>query len=236
MLADFLDSSIRVVRGIAVLAFASSLSFGQAAAGSSQAAGGDAAACARLADIPISVNSTLEAKVDGLDSAHMKPGKDVWFRVARGVMYRDCTLDTDAVVYARIISVNSTKNPDSSELSLSFDRADCSGKDKRPFKLRLVAIVGPQDQTKHMHNNTPTEVSGSGREINSAAVSSNGLDVDLDPGGPANTVHPGIVVGVKNVKLEPVGGPQCSDKLTSTKSKVQIEPGSELILALTQTQ
>jgi hypothetical protein len=143
-------------------------------------------------------------------------------------------LEADSVVYARIMSVNSTKNPDSSELSLSFDRADCNRHDKQPFKLRVIAVVGPPDQTKRLHNAVPTEVSGGIRQIDNTVASTNGLDLDLNPGGPANAVHPGIVVGVPNLKLEPTGGADCSDKMTSTKSKIQISPGSELILAMTQ--
>jgi hypothetical protein len=65
---------------------------------------------------------------------------------------------------------------------------------------------------------------------------SDALDMELNPGGPPHTVRPGIVVGVRNLKLEPTAGPECSDKLTSTSSKIQLAPGSELILAMTQTR
>lgn len=236
-------SHLRVVKLTAALAFSTALSFGQTAgsAGSGgstpqpPAANGQSPSCAHLADISVPVNTTVQAKVDGLSSAHLKPDKEIWFKVAHGIVFPGCTLDTDSVVYARIKSVSSTKNPDSSELSLDFDRADCNSHDKRPFKLRIIAVVGPPDQL-HMHSEVPVEVSGGSRQINDAVGSTTGLDLDLNPGGPAHTVRPGIVVGVRDLSLEPTGGPDCSDKLTSTKSKIQLEPGSELVLAMTQSQ
>ncbi|HEY1581320.1 MAG TPA: hypothetical protein VGF82_29990 [Terracidiphilus sp.] len=217
----------------AVSALTAAVSFGQPPASEPQA---QSAPCAHLADTAISVNATVEAKVDGLDSGRMKPGKQIWFKVVHPVSYPGCTLDQDAVVYGRIMSVNSTRNPDSSELSLAFDYADCNNRDKEPFKLRVIGVTGPPDQSHHLHEIAPTGMRGSGRQIDNSAAGTNALDRELNPGGPAHTVHPGIVVDVPNLTLEPAGGPECSDKLTSTKSKIQLAPGSELILAITQTR
>ena len=230
----------QVVKLTAVLTFSTALCFGQAGTGSTASVPqtpdtGQPSSCPRLEDAAIPVNTTVQAKVDGVDSAHLKAGKDIWFKVARGIAFPGCTLDTDSVVYARIKSVSSTKNPDSAELSLSFDRADCNSHDKRPFSLRVIAVIGPPDQ-RHMHSSVPVAVSGGARQISEAAGTTTGLDLDLNPGGPANTVRPGIVVGVRNLELGPTQGPDCSDKLTSTKNKIQLEPGSELILAMTETR
>jgi hypothetical protein len=87
-----------------------------------------------------------------------------------------------------------------------------------------------------MHEDMPTQVAGSARQIDNAVAGTNALDMELNPGGPPHTVRPGIVVGVPNLKLEPTAGPECSDKLSSTASKIQLGPGSELILALTETR
>jgi hypothetical protein len=192
--------------------------------------------CAPLADTSIAVNSTVEAKVTGIDSSHLKPGKEIWFKVAHGVIYSGCTLEADSVVYAHILSASGGKGAASSELSLSFDHADCSGHDKQPLKLRVIAVVGPPDAKHNMHEETPTQVSGGGRRIDEAVAGTNALDMELNPGGPPHTVRPGIVVGVPNLKLEPNAGPECSDKMTSTNSKIQLGPGSELVLAMTQTR
>jgi hypothetical protein len=193
-----------------------------------------ASSCAALADASIPTNSTVEAKVMGLDSSKLKVGKEVWFKVAHGVIYQTCTLDPDSVVYAHILSATGGKGATSSELSLAFDHADCSGHDKQPFKLRVLAVIGPPGQKRNMHEDMPAQVSGGVRHIDNTLADTNGLDLELNPGGPPHTVHPGIVVGIPNLKLEPTAGPECSDKLSSTSSKIQLGPGSELILAMTQ--
>ena len=62
------------------------------------------------------------------------------------------------------------------------------------------------------------------------------FDEDLTAGGPPHTIRPGVVVGVKGLKLEPTAGAECSDRITSETSKIQLAPGSELILAMTITR
>lgn len=217
----------------------SAVSFAQVSAPAqrpSSANGSEPVPCNRLADTATPVSATVEAKVDGLDSAHLKVGKEIWFKVANGVSYQGCTLEADSAVYARIKSVSSTKDPAAAELSLAFDHADCAGRGKQPLNLRLIGIVGPPDERHRMHSEMPTEVSGRGRDITDAAAGTNALDMELNPGGPLHTVRPGIVVGVPQLKLEPTAGAECSDKMTSSKSRIQLGPGSELILALTEVR
>ena len=180
-----------------------------------------------MANIAIPSRAAIEAKVTSLDSARLKPGKDVWFKLARPFFYPGCSLDADSVVYARVISVSP------SEISLSFDRADCNHHDQQPLKLRVIAIVGPPSESHHMHEDMPTEVSGGVRQIGQAVFGTDEFDEDLNPGGPPHTIHPGIVVGIKNLKLEPTAGPECSDKITTDGNRIQLASGSELILAMT---
>ncbi len=195
-----------------------------------------AVSCAPMADLAIPSRAAIEVKVAGLDTAHLKPGKDIWFKIVRPFFYPGCSLDVDSVVYAHIISVSSTKNPGSSEVSLDFDRADCNHRNEQPLKLRVIAVVGPPGESHHMHDETPTEVSGGVRQIGQAVFNTSALDEDLNPGGPPHTIHPGIVVGIPNLKLLPTKGPNCSDEITSDKSRIQLAPGSELILAMTVTR
>lgn len=223
-------SQASLIRLATVLAFTAAVSLAQGTASQSPAP------CAALADTSVPTNSTVEAKVMGIDSSKLKPGKEIWLKVAHGVIYQGCTLEPDAAVYGRVVSASGGKGATSADLSLSFDRADCSGHDKQPFKLRVIAVVGPPDQKHNMHEDMPTKVAGGARRIDDAVAGTNALDMELNPGGPPHTVRPGIVVGVPNLKLEPTAGPECSDKMTSTASKIQLAPGSELILALTQTR
>lgn len=189
-----------------------------------------------MANLTISSNAAIEAKVTGLDTAHLKPGKDIWFKIARPFFYPTCSLDVDSVVYAHVMSVTSSKNPDSTEISLNFDRADCNHHNEQPLKLRVIAVVGPPGESHHMHDEAPIEVAGGARQIGQAVFATSALDENLNPGGPPHTIHPGIVVGIPNLKLLPTAGPNCSDKITSDNSRIQLAPGSELILAMTVTR
>jgi hypothetical protein len=226
--------------GIAViLAFPAVSAFGQAPAAPSTPAmaaptGESAPApCPHVADADHPINQVLQVKVTGtLDSGHLKPGKQVWFSVVKGMAYPGCTLEQDVVVYAHVTSASSSKNPNASELSLVFDRADCTGHAKQELKMRLIGLVGPPDERGHMHDAMPTEVGGRGRNIDDTMAGTNGLDLELNPGGPPHTVRPGIVVGIPKVKLEPQGGPGCSARMTSTERSIQLGTGSELLLVV----
>jgi hypothetical protein len=184
--------------------------------------------CAPLApNLSISSRAAIEAKVTSFDSAHLKAGSSIWFKTARPFYYPGCSLDADSVVYAHVISVSP------SEISLIFDRADCNHHDQQPVRLRVIAIVGPPNELHHMHEDLPSEVAGGARQIAQAVYGTDAFDEDLNPGGPPHTIHPGIVVGIKNLKLEPTAGLNCSDKISTEGNRIQLESGSELILAIT---
>jgi len=184
------------------------------------------------------INTTIEARVTGeLDSAHLKPGKEVWVKVVYGLAYPGCRLDEDAILYGHVTSAASSKNPNASELSLIFDRADCAGHAKKELPLRLIGLVAPVDTSRHIHDELPTEVAGGARSIQAAVAGTvNAADENLNPGGAPHTVHPGIVVHMPEVKLEPEGGPGCSARFTSTNRTIQIGAGSEMILTMLGTQ
>ena len=182
------------------------------------------------------LGSTIEARVAGtLDSAHLKPGKEVWVQAVHPWEHPGCTLDEKATLYGHVIAANSSKSPNSSELSVVFDHADCTGRGKKQLKLRLIGLVAPPDESKHIHEVMPTEVAGGGRQISDTVAGMDTgwlFDDDLNPGGPPHTVHAGIVVRMPKVKLEPAGGPGCSARITSTDSSVRLGTGSELLLTM----
>lgn len=187
--------------------------------------------CAPLAkNLAIPSRAAIEAKVANFDSAHLRAGSSIWFKTVRPFYYPGCTLDADSVVYAHVIAVSP------SEVSLAFDRADCNHHDQQPIKLRVIAIVGPPNESHHMHEDLPSEVRGGARQMAQAVYGTDEFDEELNPGGPPHTIHPGIVVGIKDMKLEPTAGPECSDKISTDASRLQLASGSEFILALTVTR
>lgn len=220
---------------LAAVLISSRISPAQAPAPGESVAAHPPAACVPMANLAFPTRAAIEAKVTSLDTAHLKPGNDIWFKIVRPFNYPSCSLDVDSVVYARIVSVSATKNPNSAEISLAFDRADCNHHNAQPLKLKVIAVVGPPGEAHHVHEDMPSEVAGGVRQIGQAVFAS-ALDEDLNPGGPPHTIRPGIVVGIRNLKLEPTAGPDCSDKITSDNSRIQLAAGSELILAMTVTR
>jgi tetratricopeptide (TPR) repeat protein len=191
----------------------------------------EANACPQFSKGDLPVDSTIEARVTGLlDSSHLKPGKEVFVKVVYGLTYPGCSLTQDATLYGHVTAAASSKNPNSSELGLVFDHADCQGLQKQALPLRLIGLVAPLETSEMFHDAVPTQVSGGVRQMSDPVTGSTGRDENLSPGGPPHIVHPGIVVRMPKVKLEPEGGPGCSTRITSSDRSVQLGPGAELIL------
>jgi hypothetical protein len=165
----------------------------------------------------------------------LKPGQPVTIRVRRDWTSPVCTLTPKSNLYGHVISASSSKSSGPSTLSVVFDHGDCSGHPKQELYLRLIGVAGGDPQFKALHNDLPTEVQGGGKSIRTAALNQGLLqDDNLAPElGPA-IVHPGIVSGLKNLKLTPEGGPQCSALLTSEGRSVHLVSGTELIMTMQQ--
>ena len=191
------------------------------------------AECPRVDSMDHPISTTIEASVTGtLDSGHLKPGKEIWVKALTGWKLPECSMEEGANLYGHVVAATSTKDGSSSELSLTFDHADCTGKGKKEISLQLIGLIGPPDEQQNMHDALPTEVAGGGRAIQAVVNGSSGIDDNLNPGGRPHTVHPGIVVRMPKIKLEPVAGPGCSAKITSTGHSVQLGTGAELILLM----
>lgn len=183
-------------------------------------------------DFPL--DSTIEAKVTSLlDSAHLKPGKEITVQLVTEWQYPGCNLSARSTLYGHVTTASSSKDPGASELGLVFDKGECDGHSKKPISLSVIGVIAPPDQYVGLHSVLPSAVSGGGRNIsNSVGNAGVAQDENLNPGGAPHTVHPGIVVGIPKLKLEPHGGPDCSAKLTSTNRSVRLSSGSELILIM----
>jgi hypothetical protein len=182
------------------------------------------------------VNTSIQARVTGgLDSAHLKPGKEVFVKVVYGLEYPSCTLDEDAILYGHVTAANSSKSPDASELSLIFDHGDCAGKGKKELSLRLIGVLAPaSSDPHHMHEDLPSELRGGPRSVTQAINGGliNANDEDLNPGGAPHTIRPGAVINMPGVKLEPEGGPGCSARISGPIREIRLGAGSELILTM----
>ncbi|HLY42068.1 MAG TPA: hypothetical protein VKR52_12720 [Terracidiphilus sp.] len=198
-----------------------------AQAGAGQA---DQSSCPKIAETEVPLNQVVNARVDSwLDSGHLKPGKEFWVKVAFPIAFTECSLDGDSDVYGKVTSASGGK--DGSELSIEFDRADCSGH-KKDLKFWVIALLASPDELKSAHDAMPTAVKGGGRRISDTVGTTTEYDTLLNPGGTPNTVKPGIVVGYPKIKLDPSGGPGCSAKLTSTDKNIHLGTGTQMILMM----
>jgi hypothetical protein len=146
------------------------------------------------------------------------------------ITYPGCSLTAEAILYGHVTVVASLKNPNSSELGLVFDHADCTGHQKQGLRLRLIGLVAPPDHTVMEHDVLPSEVRGGVQQL--PVTSKDGIDDNLHPEKYPLTVHPGLVVRLPRVKLETEGGPGCSARISSSGRSVQLAPGAELILTV----
>ncbi len=191
-------------------------------------------------DRPIGL--TIQAKVTGLlDAAHLKPGKEVNVTVVNEWMFPGCTLPRGSILYGHVTAARSAKSlttSEPSELSMVFDHGECDGGAKKQLSLTIIGLVASPDAFVGLHNVLPSEVSGGGRSISSAAadMTTDFAEINLNPGGAPHTVHPGIVAGLPHLKLEPQGGPACSSRITSTDRSVRLGVGSQLILTMESAQ
>jgi hypothetical protein len=192
--------------------------------------GEPATACPQLANTGMQANTTIEARITELmDSSRLKAGKKVFAKVLYPIRYADCSLDDEAILYGHVTAAASSKNPDSSELGLVFDHADCTGRGKQEIHLHLIGLVAPPDHGEMLHQVLPSEVAGGLQQLPS--TSDRGIDDNLHPNKYPNTVQSGLVVRMPAVKLEPAGGPGCSARISSSDPRIQLAPGAELIFA-----
>ncbi|MGB6687623.1 MAG: tetratricopeptide repeat protein [Terracidiphilus sp.] len=190
-------------------------------------------ACPQLPDSDFPIKSTMEAKVQGaLDSAHLKPGKEIWVSVVQGYSLPECTLDRNATLYGRIMAASSAKNPDASELAIAFDRGDCVGHPRHQLSLKLIGLLAPPGAASGLHEVVPTEVAGGARQISTTLAQTDGYDPALRTDSLPKTVHPGLIVGMNALSLDPQGGPGCSARISSKSRSVQLGVGAQLIFAV----
>jgi len=191
--------------------------------------------CPPIEDRTFPTQSAIAAKVvSTLDSSHLKPGKEVTIKVVGEYSTAKCTLPAGSLLTGHVTAAGPSKGGGTSELALVFDHGQCEGQPRGEMNLKVLGLVAPPDASQSLHSVLPGEVAGGGRTVESVQVGD--FDDNLNPGGPPHTIHPGIVTGYPKVKLDPVGGPGCGVKFTSTEPNVRLWVGSELLLAMMVSQ
>lgn len=189
----------------------------------------DRQSCPPITEGGIPLNATIEAKVGMLESNHQKPGKKLWANSVYEMDLHECRMPAGAAVFGSITAASASKNPRHSELSFAFDAVDCIGHSKQLMDLVVIGVYAPPGEQRMAHDAVPTEIEGIGRQISDTASSTSGYDANLSAAMPSG-VKPGIVIGYKNLSLEPQGGPHCSSRLISTDPNLVLTPGTVLLL------
>ncbi len=181
----------------------------------------------------------LESSIQGgiigwLDSGHLKPGQSISVKVLQDWIAPSCTLIAGSTLYGHVLAASASKSSGAAELAVVFDHGDCSGHPKQELSLRIIGVAGGDtDAYNAVHNSTPTEIRGGGRDISvTAAAQGLAADDSTNPGVAPRAIHPGLVAGIKHLKLIPEGGPQCSAMLTSEEHSVHLGTGSEFIMTM----
>jgi hypothetical protein len=180
------------------------------------------------------LTSTIEGKVIGAyDSGHLKPGSRITLQTVKQWEDPECTLPVKALLYGHVVDVNSAKGSNGAEMSIVFDHGDCENHPNKELAIRVIGYIAPPDTFDGLHAVMPSEVHGA-RSISDAVsdlgTGADALELNLNPGGPPKTVHPGIVAGNAKMKLEPLAGPGCSTKITSTDRSIRFGVGAELLM------
>lgn len=187
--------------------------------------------CTPLAENGVPIRSTIEARVNGvMESNHLKPGKKLWVNSVFEMDFPECRMAAGAPVYGKVIASSSSKNPNASELALSFDAVDCLKHEHQPMKLVLVGLIAAPEGGDNLHSAVPTEVGGSARQISDSVAGTSGYDANLSAALPS-WVQPGYMAGFRTIRLEPQGGPGCSARLVSTERSIILPPGTVFLLA-----
>jgi hypothetical protein len=186
-------------------------------------------ACPRFENKDRPINTAIQARVTELmDSSRLKPGDQVFAKVLYGIAYPGCSLHSEAILYGHVTAAASSKNPNSSELGLVFDHADCDDGQKQDLRMRLIGLVAPPNHAVMEHEVLPSEVHHGVQTL--PATSKDGIDDNLNPEKYPQTVHPGLVVRMPKVKLDPEGAPACTALISSSDRNLRVAPGAELIL------
>jgi|HubBroStandDraft_1064217.scaffolds.fasta_scaffold428396_1 hypothetical protein len=138
-----------------------------------------APACPRFENKDRPVNTAIQARVTELmDSSRLKPGDQVFAKVLYSIAYPGCLLHSEAILYGHVTAAASSKNPNSSELGLVFDHADCDDGQKQDLRMRLIGLVAPPDHTVMEHDVLPSEVHNGVQHL--PATSRDGIDDKLE--------------------------------------------------------
>src|SRR3984957_11459741 len=192
-----------------------------------------------LAADPPTDRTPIQAQlVKALEAGRVQVGDAVYRKVDLAWHNAGCRLREGAILKGRIITQTPrTKTARSSTIALRFDSGQCSGRDMKPLPLTVAAVLAPDPvsgsslfgdrENQPLNEAIGLSLNGGMRSMQGAAETA-----ILEPprNKPPQTVMPGQVIGIGDMKITVGGGPEGSSVLTAEKHNLRLESGSRLVL------
>jgi hypothetical protein len=190
------------------------------------------------ADPPTDRTPVQAELVKALEAGRVQVGDAVYAKVNLAWHNAGCKLREGAILKGRIVTQSPrTKTVRSSAIALRFDSGQCSGRDMKPLPLTVAAVLAPDPvsgsslfgdrENQPLNEAIGLSLNGGMRSMQGAAETA-----ILEPprAKPPQTVMPGQVIGIGDLKIAVGRGPEGSSVLTAEKHNLRLESGSRLVL------
>jgi len=189
--------------------------------------------------VPHPVLTPIQAElVADLQARNLVPGAALYAKVQADWNGFGCVLPHGVVIEAQVVSVvKHSKTSKSSQVTLSFTKAQCNKSDLKPFSMTLAAMAFPQEDDSSVTMDMPRSLGSSapsqGPPSGFRSMTSTNADIwdNMQHWVPVGQVpRVGGVYGIKGVKLSVGTGPQNSSVLSSADRDVALEKHTVLFL------
>jgi hypothetical protein len=179
--------------------------------------------------------------VRSIEAGRVQAGDAVYARVDLAWKNPSCKLREGAILKGRIITQTPrSKTARSSGVAFLFDSGQCGGRDMKPLPLTVAAVLAPDPnsgsnpygdrQNQPLNEAVGLSLGEQGSGMRSMFTAAQNVLLEPPRSTPPQTVMPGQVIGLGDMKLAVGGGPEGSSMLTSEKHNLRLESGSRLVL------
>jgi hypothetical protein len=190
------------------------------------------------ADPPTDRTPIQAELLKSIEAGRVQVGDPVYARVALAWKNPSCKLREGAILKGRIVTQTPrSKTAKSSDVAFLFDSGQCGGRDMKPLPLTVAAVLAPDPidgsslfgdrDNQPLNEAVGLSLNGGMRSLQGAADAA-----ILEPprNNPPQTVMPGQIIGIADMKIAVGSGPEGSSILTSEKHNLRLQSGSKLVL------
>jgi len=184
--------------------------------------------------------------VKTIEAGRVHPGDAIYARVDLAWNTPDCKLREGAILKGRIVAQTpSSKSAKPSQIALTFESGQCGGRDMKPLRLTLAAVLAPDPNRKtSLYEDQQSQPlseavglslgqAGSGSPMRSITTAAATVLVEPPRYKPPVVVMPGQVIGIADMKLALGTGPEGSTVVAAEKHNLRLDSGSRFVLVPT---